>query len=189
MANVKIQGNVSGTGSLTIAAPNTNTDRTLTLPDESGTLLSSASPVIAQNGVPAFSAYSNSNQNLTTGVWTKLQINTEEFDTAGCYDTSNYRFTPTTAGYYQIIGGSNFSANSTNSRFLDVYKNGSAYKVLQVTVPNSINYMDLNGSCIVYMNGSTDYVELYAMQNSGSTLVTSASLSEVYFQGVLVRAA
>jgi hypothetical protein len=46
MSKVAIQGNASGTGVFTIAAPNTNTDRTLTLPDEAGTVLTTA-------GVPA----------------------------------------------------------------------------------------------------------------------------------------
>jgi hypothetical protein len=36
MSLVKVSGNASGTGTLTIAAPNTNTDRTLTLPDATG---------------------------------------------------------------------------------------------------------------------------------------------------------
>ena len=39
MAKVKIQGNASGTGILTVTAPNTSTDRTITLPDATGTLL------------------------------------------------------------------------------------------------------------------------------------------------------
>jgi len=39
MAKVKIQGNASGTGVLTVTAPNTSTDRTITLPDSTGTLL------------------------------------------------------------------------------------------------------------------------------------------------------
>jgi len=33
MSKVKIQGNASGTGVVTLTAPNTNTDRTITLPD------------------------------------------------------------------------------------------------------------------------------------------------------------
>ena len=41
MAKVKIQGNASGTGVLTVTAPNTSTDRTITLPDATGTLLNS----------------------------------------------------------------------------------------------------------------------------------------------------
>jgi len=36
MSKVKIEGNASGTGTLTISAPNTDTDRTLTLPDTAG---------------------------------------------------------------------------------------------------------------------------------------------------------
>ena len=39
MSKVKIQGNASGTGVLTVTAPNTSTDRTITLPDSTGTLL------------------------------------------------------------------------------------------------------------------------------------------------------
>jgi hypothetical protein len=39
MSLVKVQGNASGTGTFTIASPNSNTDRTLTLPDATGTLL------------------------------------------------------------------------------------------------------------------------------------------------------
>jgi hypothetical protein len=43
MSLVKVSGNASGTGTLTIAAPNTNSDYTLTLPQNTGTLLSTAS--------------------------------------------------------------------------------------------------------------------------------------------------
>jgi len=38
MSSVIVEGNISGTGSVTIAAPNTNSDFTVTLPDNSGTL-------------------------------------------------------------------------------------------------------------------------------------------------------
>lgn len=39
MSLIKLQGNASGTGAFTIAAPNSNTDRTLTLPDATGTVV------------------------------------------------------------------------------------------------------------------------------------------------------
>ena len=44
MSKVKIQGNASGTGVVTLIAPNTNTDRTITLPDVDGTLQTSGVP-------------------------------------------------------------------------------------------------------------------------------------------------
>jgi len=49
MSKVKIQGNASGTGVLTVTAPNTSTDRTITLPDSTGTLLDENSSVPAAN--------------------------------------------------------------------------------------------------------------------------------------------
>ena len=45
MSKVAIQGNADGTGTFTIAAPNSDTDRTLTLPNEAGTVLTSASGI------------------------------------------------------------------------------------------------------------------------------------------------
>lgn len=47
MSRIKIQGNGLGNGVFTIAAPNGNTDRTLTLPDEAGAMMTSASDVAA----------------------------------------------------------------------------------------------------------------------------------------------
>ena len=43
MSLVKVQGNASGTGIFTVAAPNSNTDRTLTLPDATGTIATAES--------------------------------------------------------------------------------------------------------------------------------------------------
>ena len=51
MAKVKIQGHASGTGVLTVTAPNTSTDRTITLPDATGTLATTADSVGGANGV------------------------------------------------------------------------------------------------------------------------------------------
>jgi hypothetical protein len=49
MAKVKITGHASGTGVITITAPNTSTDRTITLPDGTGTLLDENSSLPAAN--------------------------------------------------------------------------------------------------------------------------------------------
>jgi hypothetical protein len=50
MSLVKVQGNASGTGIFTIASPNSNTDRTLTLPDSSGTLQVSGAAISGTTG-------------------------------------------------------------------------------------------------------------------------------------------
>ena len=51
MSKVVIAGDASGTGTFTISAPNGNTDRTLVLPDEAGTVLTSASNLVGVTGV------------------------------------------------------------------------------------------------------------------------------------------
>jgi hypothetical protein len=43
MSKVSITGNASGTGTFTLAAPNSNSDRTLTLPDNTGTIVTTGS--------------------------------------------------------------------------------------------------------------------------------------------------
>jgi hypothetical protein len=43
MSKVAITGNASGTGTFTLAAPNSNSDRTLTLPDVTGTIVTTGS--------------------------------------------------------------------------------------------------------------------------------------------------
>ena len=49
MSRISLSGNASGTGTLTIAAPNTNTDRTLTLPDSTGTIATAESTLAQFN--------------------------------------------------------------------------------------------------------------------------------------------
>ncbi len=66
MAKVKIQGNASGTGVLTVTAPNTSTDRTITLPDGDVTL-GAATPSITDNG-NANAITIDSSENVGFGV-------------------------------------------------------------------------------------------------------------------------
>ena len=68
---------------------------------------------------------------------------------------------------------------------LYVYKNGSNYKKLTNTNPASIS--GVNGSAVVYCNGTTDYIEIYGLVATGQALV--ASSVSTYFQAAMVRAA
>lgn len=70
MSQVKIQGNASGTGVFTVAAPNSSTNRTLTLPDNTGTLLSSATAgtvlqVVSTTKLDSFTTTSTSMVDIT----------------------------------------------------------------------------------------------------------------------------
>lgn len=48
MSSVRLSGNASGTGIFTVASPNSNTDRTLTLPDVTGTLVTNTAGSVTQ---------------------------------------------------------------------------------------------------------------------------------------------
>ena len=62
MSNIAIQGAATGTGVFTLASPATNTDRTLTLPDEAGTVLTRAA------GSPDNSVVVNASGNVGIGA-------------------------------------------------------------------------------------------------------------------------
>lgn len=70
MSKVAIQGNASGTGTFTIAAPNSNTDRTLTLPDEAGTVLTSGGAIDVNASAPADSVAIDASGNVGIGTTT-----------------------------------------------------------------------------------------------------------------------
>lgn len=187
MSKIALTPNASGTGTLTIAAPNTSTDRTLTLPDETGTVITSTSSTVYPKGGPAFSANSGA-LSVSTSTWTKIPFSSEVFDTNNNYDAAtNYRFTPTVAGYYYFTIQT-FMGFSTGRGALSVYKNGS----------NTIQRLDLGSNTnggqsfavngLLSMNGSTDYVEAYVYQESGGSISINTNGALTRFSGFLVSA-
>jgi hypothetical protein len=137
----------------------------------------------SQGGVPAFSAYANATQSITTNTWTKITINTKNFDTANAFDaTTNYRFQPTVAGYYQLNGA--VGITSTNIVYAGFFKNGS--EIARGGAATTTAYPSTLSE-LVYLNGSTDYVELWG--NVGTTANTSAFQAITRFSGSFVRSA
>ena len=134
---------------------------------------------------PAFSAYCSSGQSISSGTFTKIQYQTKEFDTNSNYDNAtNYRFTPTVAGYYQINGS--FEAVNNCAAVVSIYKNGSQYK--QSAYPASTYFYSATVSAIVYLNGSTDYVEMYGF-SGGSSNTTQTGIYLNWFNGAMIRSA
>jgi hypothetical protein len=128
---------------------------------------------LAVENTPAFEAYQSA---IQTGVgdasWTKLTMNTEAFDTDSMYDnSSNYRFTPTTAGkYFVYVNAGMFSetSNKMNVANVAIYKNGSIYKISNLTFNSGsdvANEVNATVCAVVTFNGSSDYVEAYARSN------------------------
>jgi len=174
MAALIPSASATGSGTMTLTGPSTNSNQTITIPDATGTMMVSGN-------MPAFSAYQSSSQTLSAATLTKISLQTEEFDTANCFDsTTNYRFTPNVAGYYQVTAS--IRGGGTQIRTY-IFKNGSTYK-LGTDVTGAYNAM---AGTLVYCNGSTDYLEFYALFVAGGAV--SAASAETWFNGCLVRAA
>ena len=122
--------------------------------------------------VPAFSAYANADLTISDATFTKVPINTVRYDTTSDFDTTNYRFNPSVAGYYQINGDIRFSGGTNITAAIFVfYKNGSQFEGPNLVsgISTSSN-LTLNGSTMVYLNGTTDYIEMYGWTDvSGGT--------------------
>ena len=184
MSKVAISGGATGSATYTIQAPTGSTDRVLTLPDEAGTVLTSASSVTPSAG-PSFRVYATSGTSLGSATATKVLFAGEEWDTDSCYDTTTSRFTPNVAGYYQINASVNFD-NSTNQPYglLYIYKNGSQIRQGSSYSSGANSPIGVISS-VVELNGSTDYIEIYAIVPSAITTTSGTIYSD--FSGFLAR--
>ena len=132
---------------------------------------------------PAFSAYTaGTGATIGTGA-TKVTYDTEEFDTNNNFASS--RFTPTVAGYYQINAQVQPNASYTGG-YIGIVKNGSFYKY-GTYINAAISMGGFTVSSLVYFNGSTDYVEIYAAFTTSQA--SAPGISFTYFNGCLLRGA
>ena len=175
MSSIVVSGDTSG--AVTLAVPAVAGTNTVTIAAQTGTLNAAG---------PAFSAYQGTAQSIGATL-TKLTIDTKEFDTATAFNTSTYRFTPLVAGYYQVNGTCKFNGTVANA-LISIYKNGGRYK--DGNFGGSSTAQGVVVAAIIYLNGSTDYVELYGYQSSGVSVNTAAGTTfDTYFNAALVRGA
>jgi hypothetical protein len=153
-------------------------DQVLTADSSTSTGLKWATP----SGVtfPTFSATPNTSLTPAASTDTKVLFQTETFDTAGNFASS--RFTPTTAGYYQI--NINLLCNNSGRVIVYLFKNGGVWTRL-VDHNSATNFVAL-GSSVVNMNGTTDYLEVYIWMSGGTRTVDSGA-TVTSFNGVGIR--
>jgi len=159
------------------------------LVSDAGTIKRVDYSYIKAANTPAFLAKNSANLNMSDDTITKVNFDTEDFDSDGNYDhSSNYRFTPQTAGKYMIYAQAfltTTAANAFNSGQLWIYKNGS--QLVETNSNQGNNFPEaetLNVSSIVTFNGSSDYVEIYARLNSeGSVSRVAGGSIYTWFYG------
>ena len=141
---------------------------------------------------PMFSAYLTglgTGQSITNGTFTTVAFSSIEYDTASCFNTSTYRFTPNVAGYYFIQSCCYMQFTGTAQVLLALRKNGTDYKYANYSLsPSTGGDTSSLTSTMMYLNGTTDYASVAIYQNSGSTKYVYGSVNHSYFSGCLIKA-
>ena len=154
----------------------------LTADSTATTGLKWATPAVTSG--PAFTATRGTSQTITAATWTKVQFNSETFDTNNCFDsTTNYRFTPTTAGIYSISMTIEMASSGNSYFYMQLYKNGSG--LITLTKQGSFTDFLQSGNTLVSMNGTTDYLEVYVYGSGTGPSVAAGNSNS--FSGVWVR--
>ena len=203
MSKIRLHG--SSSGYMEIAPPAAGSSATVTLPNSAGEILlsdgsaASLTQIPAANIVgvctsgltktggfggtntPAFSVYRSGTQAIANNTATKVQYNTESFDTDNTFDSStNYRYTPAFSGKSFLVGSIRlYGTDDFNNYTLEIHKNGTAILRQQ---NSHWHYESAQGSGIV-THDTDDYFEVYVTQQSGSSLDVMSGIEITYFMG------
>ena len=203
MSKIRLHG--SSSGYMEIAPPAAGSSATVTLPNSAGEILlsdgsaASLTQIPAANIVgvctsgltktggfggtntPAFSVYRNGTQAIANNTATKVQYNTENFDTDNTFDSStNYRYTPAFSGKSFLVGSIRlYGTDDFNNYTLEIHKNGTAILRQQ----NSHWHYESALVSGIVTHDTNDYFEVFVMQQSGSSLVVMSGSPITYFMG------
>ena len=203
MSKIRLHG--SSSGYMEIAPPAAGSSATVTLPNSAGEILlsdgsaASLTQIPAANIVgvctsgltktggfggtntPAFSVYRSGTQAISASTATKVQYNTESFDTDNTFDSStNYRYTPAFSGKSFLVGSIRlYGTDDFNNYTLEIHKNGTAILRQQ---NSHWHYESAQVSGIV-THDNDDYFEVFVTQQSGSSLDVMSGIEITYFMG------
>ena len=140
--------------------------------------------IVGATAAPAFSAYQSASTSITASTLTKVLFNVELFDTNNNFASS--RFTPTVEGYYQVNARVGLTSSVLTRGVAQIYKNGANVNSMEDT--NGAAAYSSIGSALIYMNGSTDYLEIYVFI-AGATTIYDGGATRTWFQAAMVRGA
>ena len=154
MSKIALTPSATGTGVFTISSPATNTDRTLTLPDEAGTVLTSASSLASANLDGALPAISGA---ALTGIGL-VKTGSVTYDTAtatGTQAITGVGFTPKLISLWAVT--------DSVDEYSDGFSDGTT---------NIVSYGISGGIAGAWRSSSAYIIFLY----EGSTVRTTSTL-------------
>jgi hypothetical protein len=186
MSKVVIQGHASGTGDFTIAAPNSDTNRTLTLPDASGTVRVDS---VGATPLPIFQAWRSTNY-ATSATPATLIYDQTKVNQGNHYSTTTGKFTAPVDGIYEFAWASIASVTNDVFRYI-LAINGSpetAKDELRVDINSTGVDYGTNGEFSRYISlSANDTVEVQVNTGSAQTGFGNAGWAYTYFRGRLIN--
>lgn len=127
----------------------------------------------------------NDAQEFTDGNWEVVKYDDIDFDTLTEWDVDPWTFTAQNEGYYQVnaaILTARVAWTVNDTAEFAIYKNGAGYSYLQFIdiMAAETTYVHVDGSDIVYLNGTTDYIDIRVKINRGANTVLAANAIHNY---------
>jgi hypothetical protein len=125
----------------------------------------------------------------TPNLWSGDTYITEQVDTDNAFTPSTGKFQPSVAGYYSVTAYASIGSAGTTLTQVFVYKNGVAAFSGHDIVPSIISYQMAQATDLVYLNGSTDYLQMYLRQGNPTSTTISMADGGMSFSAFLARRA
>lgn len=181
MAKIALRGPADGVGTAIIEGPVVAGEEVFTLPATGGRILTE--PDLQ---VPAFAVYRS---NSTQAINTVVVFDVERFDFGSGYDTATGRFQPTVAGVYLVTATLRYTCTGAANILPCFRLNGAVYFRGNELVGAAGQNFQAVLTTHIQLNGSTDYVDVYAAGGGACSLASVPVESVHTFSGHLVRAA
>ena len=141
---------------------------------DAGTIKRIDVSLVGGKNTPNFYVRRNGTQTVSANTWTKVQLNSEFYDTASAFDSSSdYRFTvPSGQGgkYFFQASVYGYSGDNNLQRLhIRLYKNGSSITTIAENDWSNQAYRNsqMYSASTVLSLSASDYIELYANLYSG----------------------
>lgn len=152
MSKIALEPNVAGTGTFSIAAPNSNTNRTLTLPDETGTVLTSVSAIpaaqitgLSSGGMTLLGTLATtSGSSVTLSGLTLTDYKFLQFSINGVSSSASVSTLLLNGYRLSVINGSNAAEASSGGGFIDL---SNGVFMSSCTVYNGTTLVGFEGGC------------------------------------------
>lgn len=118
-----------------------------------------------------FHAFRSSAQAITINAYTKIAFDQAPLNPNTGYSIANSRFQPDVAGWYNVYAtASQTGTNPTDNAQVAIYKNNGSHRTIGLLNASSSIFIvsAMSGSSLVYMNGSSDYIEIFVYRGQAS---------------------